>query len=205
MASCALLAGIVGGCATSGDLEELGAELKKNRSLKRELQQSQKESQRKMSPRWRFEQQIPTRFKSTQGDLTEQQSQMGERVSNLDEKQTQQLEILRNGIMSGDESVKTVSNEQRNRGIANSTGSSQGDPECLAVLTLASNFKGWRKFRQRIESGCCRTEGNQWSLEYFKEHPGYAGRLRRLEKQLKTPKTIWVPRSFYWDNLLAGF
>ena len=31
MASCALLAGIVGGCATSGDLEELGAELKKIR------------------------------------------------------------------------------------------------------------------------------------------------------------------------------
>ena len=30
MAACALLAGIVGGCATSGDLEELGAELKKN-------------------------------------------------------------------------------------------------------------------------------------------------------------------------------
>ena len=29
IASCALLAGIVGGCATSGDLEELGAELKK--------------------------------------------------------------------------------------------------------------------------------------------------------------------------------
>ncbi|MFL2773187.1 MAG: hypothetical protein ACJ0DH_06395 [bacterium] len=29
MALCALLAGIVGGCATSGDLEELGAELKK--------------------------------------------------------------------------------------------------------------------------------------------------------------------------------
>ena len=43
MASCALLAGIVGGCATSGDLEELGAELKKNQeSLKQELQQSQK-------------------------------------------------------------------------------------------------------------------------------------------------------------------
>ena len=29
MATCALLAGIVGGCATSGELEELGAELKK--------------------------------------------------------------------------------------------------------------------------------------------------------------------------------
>ena len=48
MASCALLAGIVGGCATSGDLEKLGAELKKNQeALKQELQQSQEESQQK--------------------------------------------------------------------------------------------------------------------------------------------------------------
>ncbi len=49
MLSYAFLAVLVGGCATSGDLEELGAELKKNQeALKQELQEKHDESEQKI-------------------------------------------------------------------------------------------------------------------------------------------------------------
>jgi len=139
MASCALLAGIVGGCATSGDLEELGAELKKNQeSLKQELQQSQEESQQKnetaLNDLNSKSQQDLNQLRET---LTEQQSQLGERVSSLDEKQTQQLEILRNEIMSGDESVKTGLQQELNNGIEALQTQLEAAKETLNALTAS--------------------------------------------------------------------
>ena len=139
MASCALLAGIVGGCATSGDLEELGAELKKNQeSLKQELQQSQEESQQKnesaLNDLNSKSQQDLNQLRET---LTEQQSQLGERVSSLDEKQKQQLEILRNEIMSGDESVKTGLQQELNNGIEALQTQLEAAKETLNALTAS--------------------------------------------------------------------
>ena len=48
MISCTFIAILIGGCATSGDLEELGAEINKNQeTLKQDLQKQQNQSEKK--------------------------------------------------------------------------------------------------------------------------------------------------------------
>ncbi|HCP34458.1 MAG TPA: hypothetical protein DIT94_08735 [Deltaproteobacteria bacterium] len=120
MLSYAFLAVLVGGCATSGDLEELGAELKKNQeALKQELQEKHDESEQKIETAINdLSSKSEQDLNQLRESLKQQESLLGERISTLDESQKQQLGMLRNEIMAGDEAVKTGLQEEMSSGIA---------------------------------------------------------------------------------------
>ena len=100
---------LIGGCATSGDLEELGAEIKKyQETLKQDLQEQQNQSEQKNQAA------VSEMNKKSEQDLNkireslkQQQSDLTSRISELEENQKQQLDMLRNDITTGDEAVKT--------------------------------------------------------------------------------------------------